>query len=141
MSPEDALELAVAVEKAGVASRGIDEKLTKAEAKIAALERAAATDSSYRADQMERDIWMLWMGSLKKDANVLDLDEIEDYIGPEGLGLVDFGWYTWDKEENDAIANARRQSAKIRARRDARLAVGAAKPVAEAGPAASDKEP
>ena len=48
-------------------TRALDKKLDVAEQKIAALKAAAATKSSYGAKEMERDIWILWMGSLKQD--------------------------------------------------------------------------
>lgn len=57
--------------------------------------------------QVERDIWVLWMSSLALNSNILDLDEIENHIGPKGLRIVDFGWYTTDSEENEAILQAR----------------------------------
>ncbi|HEY6057072.1 MAG TPA: hypothetical protein VIV06_03525, partial [Candidatus Limnocylindrales bacterium] len=57
--------------------------------------------------QVERDIWVMWMSELAYDSNILDLDAIEDHIGPKGLKIVDFGWYTSDADENAAIEQAR----------------------------------
>jgi hypothetical protein len=59
------------------------------------------------AVQVERDIWILWMSSLPYNSNILDLDAIEDHIGPNGLHIVDFGSYTSDADENEAIDQAR----------------------------------
>ena len=60
------------------------------------------------------------MGSLNEDSNILDIDAIEDYLGPKGLGLVDFGdWYTSDEDENQAIRKARGQKKEIEERRNA----------------------
>jgi hypothetical protein len=81
---------------------------------------------------MERDIWILWMGSLKRDSNILDIDAIEDYLGPDGLKLVDFGIYTSDDDENEAIDNARSQSKGIEERRNAAMAAGSASPAGAA---------
>lgn len=63
--------------------------------------------SSYTVNQMERDIWTMWMGSLSINSNIIDIDAIEDHLGPEGLQMVNFGSYTSDADENAAIRAAR----------------------------------
>jgi ElaB/YqjD/DUF883 family membrane-anchored ribosome-binding protein len=132
MSVDDAVELVLSVLNSGEASKDVDKKLDAAEEKVTALKQAAAAKSSYGAKDMERDIWILWMGSLKEDSNLLDIDAIEDYLGPDGLGLVDFGVYTSDEDENEAIRKARGQRGEIEERRKAAMAVGPASPVGAA---------
>jgi len=56
---------------------------------------------------VERDIWVMWMSTLAHDSNILDIDAIEDHIGPKGLKIVDFGIYTFDSDENAAIDQAK----------------------------------
>jgi hypothetical protein len=132
LSEQDAIDLVLAVLKCGDASKDVDKKLDAAEAKVTALQAAAATKSTYGAKEMERDIWILWMGSLKEDSNILDIDAIEDYIGPKGLGLVDFGIYTFDSDENEAIRKAAGQRKSIEERRKAAMGAGEANPVGAA---------
>lgn len=135
MSEQDAIQLVLDVLKYGDASKDVDTKLGAAEEKVAALKQAAATKSNYGAKEMEHDIWVLWIGSLKEDCNILDIDAIEDYIGPKGLGLVEFGgdWtYTSDAEENAAIRKARGQRGTIEERRNAAMGAGKTDPVSAA---------
>jgi len=89
-------------------------------ASVASYDPMSPTD-----DQMEKDIWILWMASLSDDdSDVLDLDAIEDHLHAKGiLGRgsrlgVDFGNYTSEEDELAAIAAARRQAAPIRRRYD-----------------------
>ena len=56
---------------------------------------------------VERDIWVMWMSTLGHNSNILDIDAIEDHIGPKGLKIVDFGVYTSDADENEAIDQAK----------------------------------
>lgn len=60
---------------------------------------------------IENRLWLAWMASLEGSAhNMLDNDVLEEYLGPEGKGLMaDFGTYTTDAETADAAAQARRQ--------------------------------
>jgi len=55
------------------------------------------------------------MSSLSLNSNILDLDAIEDHIGPKGLKIVDFGRYTSDADENEAIENARNTAKQMQA--------------------------
>ena len=55
--------------------------------------------SAHSATDMEKKIWQLWIAELPYRANLLDLDAIEEHIGPDGLGLIDFGDYTSDEDE------------------------------------------
>jgi hypothetical protein len=72
-------------------------------------------------DQMEKDIWVMWVGSLKDDdSDILDLDAIEDHLkkigvlGSGGLLGVDFGDYTSEDDELAAIAAARPKAATLK---------------------------
>lgn len=131
MSEADASQLVLSVLAAGKAAKEVDKKIDEAKQKFAAIKKAAGEKRSYGDKEMERDIWILWMGSLSKDSNILDLDEIEDYIGPKGLGLVDFGIYTFDEDENEAIAKAKSQADAIKAKQISAMGVaGAAAPTA-----------
>jgi hypothetical protein len=132
MGEQDAIDLILTVIKAGDAAKDVDKKLDAAEAKIEALRKAASTPVTYKAPQMERDIWNLWMGSLKEDSNILDIDAIEDYLGPKGLKMVDFGDYTSDDDENEAILKARGSKKEIEDRRKAGMSVGGADPTGAA---------
>lgn len=130
MPEQEAVELVQTVLRAGDAAKALDPHLDAAEQKIEALRRAAAAPITYRAPQMERDIWVLWMASLELDSNILDLDAIEDHL--KALGIVDFGDYTFDDEENAAIKTARGQKKDIEERRRAAMATGGADPVTSA---------
>lgn len=75
--------------------------------------------------QMERDIWIMWMGTLSNDdSDILDLDNVEDHLlsigilGSGGLLGVDFGSYTSEDDELAALAAARPQATTIQGRYD-----------------------
>jgi hypothetical protein len=76
----------------------------------------AVDPESYTVDDMEKDIWTLWMSELALDSNILDIDAIEDHLA--GLGMVDFGDYTSDEDEDAAIRAARREAAALQGRYD-----------------------
>lgn len=76
-------------------------------------------------DQMEDDIWIMWIGSLSDDdSDILDLDAIEDYLavrgilGPNSRLGVDFEGWTTKEHELAALAAGRRQANGVRARYD-----------------------
>ncbi|MEH2086938.1 hypothetical protein [Nostoc sp.] len=76
-------------------------------------------------DQIEKDIWIMWMGTLSNDdSDILDLDNIEDHLksigilGNGGLLGVDFGDYTSEDDELAALAAARPRAATIKGRYD-----------------------
>jgi hypothetical protein len=117
MTAEEDVELVLAVISADKGSQGLDKALDQASQKFAALKSGVTAMPSYDVKQMEKDIWILWMSSLSKDSNILDIDAIEDYLGPKGLGLVDFGIYTSDSDENEAIEKAKKQATEVRNRR------------------------
>ncbi|MEH2218640.1 MAG: DUF4157 domain-containing protein [Nostoc sp.] len=75
--------------------------------------------------QMEKDIWVMWMGTLSNDdSDILDLDNIEDHLksigilGNGGLLGVDFGDYTSEDDELAALAAARPRAATIKGEYD-----------------------
>ena len=124
MTVEEDIELVRAINSANSGSKEIDTNLEKASEKLAALKAGIAAMPDQSVTEMEKSIWIEWMSSLSKGSNILDLDEIEDYIGPKGLGLVDFGFYTSDEDEDEAIENARRKVGEIKAAREKALSPG-----------------
>jgi hypothetical protein len=75
----------------------------------------------YPRDRLEQDIWIIWMASLPDDqSDVLDLDAIEDHLhsihvlGENSRLGVDFGWYTSEDDEREALAAARNEVGPIR---------------------------
>lgn len=61
--------------------------------------------------EFENHLWTAWMASLtSSDANeMLDNDVIEDYLGPSGKGMFDFGSYTSDADQAEAVVAAQRR--------------------------------
>jgi hypothetical protein len=75
----------------------------------------------YPRDRLEQDIWIIWMASLSDDqSDILDLDAIEDHLhsihvlGENSRLGVDFGWYTSESDEREALAAARNEVGPIR---------------------------
>jgi hypothetical protein len=124
MTPNEDVDLVLGVLAADKQSQPLDRELDNASQKIAALESGVAQMPKYNVTQMEKDIWILWMSTLEKDCNILDLDAIEDHL--KALGIVDFGWYTTDDEENEAIKKAKQQAAQVRERRNQAMGAGSA---------------
>jgi hypothetical protein len=106
-----------AMQQADGQQTGAQDEFTRKLADLKALKTAVAAinPQAKSQQQMERDIWILWMSTLQHNSNILDLDAIEDHIGPKGLGIVDFGIYTSDADENEAIETARGNAAQLRA--------------------------
>ncbi|HKJ78228.1 MAG TPA: DUF4157 domain-containing protein, partial [Prolixibacteraceae bacterium] len=71
--------------------------------------------------EMEKGIWILWMSEMDiGDSDILDLDAIENHLGAIGLigensvlG-VDFGDWTSERDEFDAIIASMRHAGRIR---------------------------
>jgi len=97
------VEMAISLENADAAGTALDAQVDLLRGKIAALKGWVAGEMTYSVDQMEKDIFLLWMATLKKGSSTLDIDAIEDYIGPKGLKLIDFGLWTTQKDQDDAI--------------------------------------
>jgi len=81
------------------------------------LAAEAARGHRYQQDEIERDIWVMWMSKLSDEqSDILDLDVIEDHLhaigvlGPNSVLGVDFGRYTSEEDERAAIAAARRRA-------------------------------
>lgn len=64
---------------------------------------------------MEREIWRMWMSTLPTNSNILDINAIEDHIGPKGLKIIDFGLVTTRADQNEAIESARNTAAHMKA--------------------------
>jgi hypothetical protein len=86
------------------------------------LEKATESMKSYTSEDMEKDIWILWIAGLD-DPSVLDLDEIEDYLhgkigilGRRSLLGVDFGLLTTDEDVQEAHRAAVAKAAPIQKR-------------------------
>lgn len=100
----------------------LGKRLSELDAIKQAVDGISPADHSVR--KMEKDIWILWMSGLALNSNILDLDAIEDHIGPNGLGIVDFGWYTSDADENEAIEKARDTAKMLKAEQQKMLNPG-----------------
>jgi hypothetical protein len=126
MTPDEDADLVMAVLGTDKGSKTLDKALDQASEKMSALEGSIANMPNYDVIQMEKDIWILWMSRLKKDSNIIDIDAIEDHLA--SLGIVDFGMYTTDAEENEAIEKAQQQAAEVRKRRNQAVSAGTAGP-------------
>jgi hypothetical protein len=60
---------------------------------------------------IEDQLWTRWMASLTgHDANeALDNDVLEEYLGPNGRKMFDFGRYTSDSDQGEAVTAAQRR--------------------------------
>jgi hypothetical protein len=119
-------EAVTAMTSRDTALAALNTELTTKLTELEALKQAvnAINPSARPAAMMEKDIWILWMSSLPRNSNILDLDAIEDHIGPKGLRIVDFGIYTSDDDENEAIENARDTASMLRAQQQQTLNPG-----------------
>jgi hypothetical protein len=92
----------------------LNEMQTQLYAKLVELQNLLQAANNINTDKtatsMERDIWKMWMSTLPMNSKILDIDAIEDHIGPKGLKIVDFGLYTTVADQNDAIDKARTET-------------------------------
>jgi hypothetical protein len=86
----------------------MQDQLTLKIVELANIKQAAASiDTNQSAQSMEKEIWQMWMATLPQNSNILDINAIENHIGPKGLKIVDFGsWWTTRADQNDAIDKA-----------------------------------
>ena len=78
---------------ADTASASIDVGLSSAITALQGIQASlgSAASAEEREDEMERDIWLLWMAELSDDeAKTLDIDAIEDHL--VSLGFIT-GYY------------------------------------------------
>jgi len=62
------------------------------------------------ATTFENQLWTAWMASLTGGSNeMLDNDVIEEYLGPRGKRMLDFGSYTSDADQAEAVTAAQRR--------------------------------
>jgi hypothetical protein len=120
MGQVEVLELVDSILESHDSLESLDTSLPDARTRFQQLETAASEPPSRTVDQMEQDIWVGWMASLRMDeSDILDLDEIENHLasigvlGASGRLGVDFGWYTSEADEQEAITAARRDSTDI----------------------------
>ena len=92
----------------------LNEMQTQLYAKLVELQNLLQAANNINTDKtatsMERDIWKMWMSTLPMNSKILDIDAIEDHIGPKGLKIIDFGLYTTVADQNDAIDKARTET-------------------------------
>jgi len=124
MSEDDVLDLMVDLVTTDQAMSRYDTMLSEKLVNLRKLQERADAMSldDYPQRRMEQDIWILWMGELS-DPDILDLDEIEDYLhgdigilGPGSILGVDFGLWTSEEDEREARDAARRKALSIQAR-------------------------
>ncbi|MGL4511487.1 MAG: hypothetical protein ACRCT8_00210 [Lacipirellulaceae bacterium] len=95
-------------------------KLASATTSLKSAKTKVAGMKLKTAKEMEQDIWVLWMSSLAADSGVLDYDAIEDrltaigVLGPSSRLGVDFGSYTSDADEAQAIKAAKKAAGDIK---------------------------
>ena len=141
MTVNEVVDLVIALNNTGPSLKSCSETIEKNKSAFGKLKESAKQENTYKADQMEKDIWVMWMSTLEEDSNILDLDAIENHL--KSLGIVDFGDYTFDAEENEAIRDAKSKAAAIRERQQEATSVGNAKPMdaAEGEEPGSTKKP
>jgi len=123
MSRTNTIEMAGALSRASTHLEQLNAELWQ---RLTALDQLAARVAAAprpTVDQMEQDIWIMWMADLgNAQSDILDLDEIEDHLasigilGAGGLLGVDFGWWTSEDDELEALSAARAQAGAIRSR-------------------------
>jgi len=123
MSQDELVDMAESLNQAAAHLTQLNAELSEKLNGLSQLQAQAQAAPRYSEQEMECDIWILWMSTLSADqSNDLDLDAIEDrlheigVLGPNSLLGVDFGWYTSEVEELVALAAARRKAVDIRAR-------------------------
>lgn len=81
---------------------------------LAAMKEAALAVELKTKDQYEHQLWMEWIAALtSSDLNeLLDLDSISDHL--EALGIVDFGAYTSDDDQEAAVVMAQEHWLSVR---------------------------
>lgn len=125
-SESDLLDICTSLVVSSQALRPYETALETAIQQFARLSGAvAAAPAAGSVDEVERNIWIMWMAALPNDeSDILDLDEIENYLaqigllGPSGSLGVDFGWYTSEDDERAALAAARRLNGELTTRYD-----------------------
>jgi Domain of unknown function (DUF4157) len=123
MSQAELVDMAVSLNRAAAHLTQLNAELSEKLNGLNQLQAQAAAAPRSSEQEMECDIWILWMSTLTDDqSNDLDLDAIEDrlheigVLGPNSLLGVDFGRYTSEDDELAALAAARRKAVDIRAR-------------------------
>jgi len=123
-SEDELLDICTSLFASNQALRQYETALEAGIQQIAAINRAVA-EAPAEADvnEVERDIWIMWMASLPdSQSDVLDLDAIENYLaqigllGPGGTLGVDFGIYTSEDDEREALAAARSHNTALSSR-------------------------
>jgi Domain of unknown function (DUF4157) len=123
MSQEELLDLVDSILTFDIDSRNLDLELSRRLDRLFEAENQISAMTIPSDTEMEQDIWIMWMSEISNsDSDILDLDAIEDHlhsIGVLGSGSrlgVDFGGWTSEDDELEALRAARRQAAIIRGR-------------------------
>lgn len=124
LDERDLLDICMSLVASNQALRTYEANLEAAMRHFARLSSAVeAAPARADVDELERNIWIMWMASLSdSQSDILDLDEIEDHLarigllGSGGQLGVDFGLYTSEEDEREALAAARRLNGGLSAR-------------------------
>lgn len=120
--PDDALlQLVNDLRKANTACQPLDAELSRRLGGMQTLAGQIPSASDYSVDDLEKDIWILWMATIPDDeSGILDRDPIEDHLtaigvlGKNSLLGVDFGWWTTKSDTLEAVAAARAKAGELR---------------------------
>jgi hypothetical protein len=126
MSQAELTDLALTLIHANQAMRALDQEIDMRMSNLATSETQLDAALRYPRPELEQDIWIIWMASLPNaQSDILDLDEIEDrlhaikVLGETSRLDMDFGRWTSEEDELDALAAARRAIGAIRQRLEA----------------------
>jgi hypothetical protein len=123
MDHAELVDMAAELGRSAAHLRALNAELQQRLAGLDALRAQVAQAKPLSAGEMEQDIWIMWMSELRTgDSDILDLDEIEDHLaaigvlGEGGLLGVDFGSWTSEDDELEALRAARAKAGAIRER-------------------------
>jgi hypothetical protein len=105
-TPAQIEEKSAAIEAADAAATA-DQDAVALQVGMQAMALKILTKAVMDPREIERKLWQAWMAGLQ-DPRVLDNDVIEDYLGPKGLGMVDFGAVTMPWDTRDAVTKAQK---------------------------------
>jgi len=120
MTEDEVIDMAGAVISAAASLGSASDDAAAAGRDLDAIDRAATTAQDIDPDEIEKQIWTLWMASLPRDSDLLDIDPIQEHLVK--LGLVTDTWYYTDEDERRDLFHARVNAAFVRGdRRDIRM--------------------
>lgn len=98
--------------------QSLDAELKRASGELARLQQHSTAWQVPGTSDLEQKIWVVWIAQVT-DSDVLDRDEIEDHLhatgvlGPGSLLGVDFGKWTSEEDEQEAISAAKRERSRL----------------------------